>query len=105
MPNLPTTTSESKLRTRVGIDDGDPWPSYTFPGAYPIVYIADDSEVICSDCMNRESECIHFDGHPDGWLIIGADVYYEGPDDYCAHCNAVIPSAYGDPYADEADGE
>jgi hypothetical protein len=27
----------------------------------------------------------------------------EGPDDYCAHCGKVIPSAYGDPDASEDD--
>lgn len=96
--------SERDLRARVGIDDGDAWPAYAWPGGYPLVYVCDDGETLCAACMNRESESVHYDGSADGWRVDAVDVYYEGPSLQCAHCGATIDSAYGDPWADD-DGE
>jgi hypothetical protein len=73
------------------------WPAHAWPGGYPIVYLTDDGEILCADCMNRERECVHFHGDADGWRVDARDIHYEGPAEHCAHCGREIPSAYGDP--------
>lgn len=88
--------TEKEVREYVGIDAAEQWPAYAWPGGYPIIYLCDDSEVLCPDCMNNEGE-VHFGGIKDGWQIVAADVYYEGPQIICAHCGREIDSAYGDP--------
>jgi hypothetical protein len=79
-------------------DEAGNLPAYAWPGGYPLVYLADDGETLCAECVNTQ-EPIHFDGDADGWRVEGYDVFYEGPDDQCAHCYKSIPSAYGDPDA------
>lgn len=80
-------------------------PAYAFPGGYPVIYIASDGEVFCAPCANGEngSDARIANGPDDvpsdGWLLIGFDVFYEGPDEHCAHCGKAIASAYGDPAA------
>jgi hypothetical protein len=37
------------------------------------------------------------------WRCEGVQIHWEGPPESCAHCNAQIESAYGDPDADEAE--
>lgn len=95
------TDEERDIRRYVGIDAADPFPSFAFPGGYPILYVTDDAETLCARCVNDLSNPIHFTGDKDGWRVDGATIHYEGADEHCAHCNAVIESAYGDPYADE----
>jgi len=82
-------------------DDGKV-PKFAWPGGYPIVYLADDGETVCADCVNDPSNPIHEDGEADGWRIDGYDIHWEGPPEHCAHCNAEILSAYGDPSEDDA---
>jgi hypothetical protein len=96
-------TTETELRKRVGIDADEPWPAYAWPGGYPIVYVMNDGEVLCADCMNGQDESVHFGGESDDWQVIGADVFYEGADDNCAHCGQTIESAYGDPEESDTD--
>lgn len=71
------------------------FPTYTWPGAYPLIYLMDDGDVLCASCVNRE-DSVHFFGDRDGWLVVGVDAHWEGPDEHCAHCNVAIPSAYGE---------
>jgi hypothetical protein len=66
-----------------------------WPGGYPIYAILDDGEMLCHDCLL--SQPVHEGGEADGWRFEGAEVYWEGPNVQCAHCNAELESAYGDP--------
>ena len=80
--DLPERDSQGKL------------PAYAWPGGYPIIYFAKDMGVLCPKCANeytpeRDNE--------DQLKPVACDVYYEGPAEICEHCNAEIPSAYGDP--------
>lgn len=79
-------------------DDNDgKFPAYAWPGGYPIIYIANDGETVCADCMNDPSNAdwaFDKDSHD---RVVGWDIYYEGPPEHCVNCNAEIESAYGDP--------
>lgn len=71
---------------------------YAWPGGYPILLICDDGGVLCFDCARSEARQIIRsirDRVNDGWRVIGSDIHWEGPDEYCAHCGKAIPSAYG----------
>lgn len=83
-------------------DETGSLPAVAWPGSYPIVYLADDGEVLCAECVDTREE-VHFVGVADGWRVDGCDVHYEGPDAHCAHCWTVIPSAYGDPWDIDSD--
>ena len=70
---------------------------YVFPGAYTLYAVMDDGEMLCYDCCKENRNEIHENGVNDGWRFITADVYWEGPDMFCAHCNKPLKSEYGDP--------
>ena len=78
-------------------------PAYAWPGGYPVLYLTSDGETFCADCANGKngSMCRTVDGPDDmpgdGWRVDAWFVHYEGPPAFCCHCNAEIPSAYGDP--------
>ena len=74
--------------------------AWAWPGGYPIIAIMDGGEVLCFACIKGEAS-VHEGGDADGWRFEGAEVYWEGAPMNCAHCNAVIESAYGDPDAEE----
>jgi len=77
---------------------------YAFPGGYQINAIMSDGAMLCSGCVQdnlriiAESTAGDF---RDDWTFAGAEIYYEGPTEYCAHCGAEIKSEYGDPWANE----
>jgi len=77
---------------------------YAFPGGYQINAYMSDGAMLCSDCVRdnlriiAESTAADF---RDGWTFVGADVYWEGPPEYCAHCGTEIESEYGDFLASE----
>lgn len=76
---------------------------YAWPGGYPKVLIMSDGECLCSKCARSEYRAISAAtraGLRDGWRAEGVDIHWEGPAETCAHCNAEIESAYGDPDAD-----
>lgn len=73
---------------------------YAWPGGYPIVYVMNDGDILCSDCMNDPTNPVHFGGDTDDWRCIGRDVFLEGSPEHCANCNKIIESAYGDPAED-----
>ncbi len=79
-------------------DENGKYPSYGWPGGYPVIYICRDSGVLCPDCANGEngSDATVNNDDPQ-WDILGMDIYWEGPALQCDHCNADIESAYGDP--------
>jgi hypothetical protein len=79
---------------------------YAWPGGYPIYFHMSDGESLCFDCGHSEAPQIIRsirDHGNEGWRVVGADVYWEGPDMHCSHCNKSLPSAYGNP--DEGEGE
>jgi len=82
----------------VGKAEGEPWPSYAWPGGYSIVYYMADGEPLCPKCMNEERP----EADPDGWresdwTLAEAGVRWEGPAEQCMHCGKDMPSEYGDP--------
>lgn len=82
-------------------DDNGKLPAYAWPGGYPIIYICDDGGVLCPACANGEngSEAYTGEYQPElgrDWHIAGSQVHWEGPAEHCAHCNAIIESAYGE---------
>ena len=67
-----------------------------WPGGYPLALLTDDGGVLCPACVRREREQI-LDALPrSGWRADGAFVHWEGDPLRCDHCNASIPSAYGE---------
>ena len=80
-------------------------PAYSPWGAYPRIYYTREFESLCSDCATTEYfGWLYSLNTCDGWQYdppVHVDVYYEGPDVICADCSKPIPSAYGDPWADD----
>lgn len=70
------------------------YPAHTGLGAYPFVYLTENGEYVCPECVNNDVADVEED-------ITGYFVYYEGPTEWCIVCSAEIESAYGDPEADE----
>ena len=73
---------------------------YAWPGGYPRFALMEDGEAICRKCAAsnfRQLMRSTKDNARDGWTCIGAEINWESEDLTCAHCNAPIESAYGDP--------
>jgi hypothetical protein len=72
---------------------------YAWPGGYPVYVVLCDGARLCPQCARNNyrliSEQTHNPALDCGWGAIGAEVFWEGADDYCADCNAPLPSAYG----------
>jgi hypothetical protein len=69
------------------------WPA-SVDGGYPLIYYTADGAVLCSTCASTEASV---SAENEQWRLVGADIFYEGAAETCAHCNLVIESAYGDP--------
>jgi hypothetical protein len=72
---------------------------FAWPGGYPRYVVMADGELLCADCARKEYRQIiraTRDGLRDGWRAAGAEILWEGRET-CAHCNAELPSAYGEP--------
>ncbi len=73
---------------------------YAWPGGYPIYTVMSEGELLCPECARQNFRQIAEatrDGLRDGWQALGAEAYWEGADQQCAHCGKDLPSAYGDP--------
>lgn len=74
---------------------------FTYPGSYSVIYRTKDGGTLCASCANGEREEPVDDDVDDfleaQWHLVAADVYWEGPDMFCDHCNKVMASEYGDP--------
>ena len=73
---------------------------YAWPGGYQKALYLSDGERMCLTCAKQHFRSIvdstkH--NFRDGWAVEGVGIYWEGPTDYCCHCNAELPSEYGDP--------
>jgi hypothetical protein len=72
--------------------------AFAWPGGYPIVYICGDGGTLCPACANGENGSDASTTAEDKrWLLIGADIHWEGEPMACDHCCAEIESAYGAP--------
>lgn len=65
-------------------------------GGYPLLYLTDQGAILCADCATRNDS-----DDPDD-LLLGADIFYEGPPATCLGCDILIESAYGDPDANDS---
>lgn len=82
-------------------DSDGTFPSYAWPGGYPVIYICDDGGTLCPACANGQNGSgASPDSNDPSWRLIASDIHWEGPDEYCDHCGEAIPSAYGDPEED-----
>ena len=61
------------------------YPSYSWPGGYPLYYFTDEEEVVCPSCINKH------DSPP-----IAVEVNYADSRLCCGHCDTRIESAYGE---------
>lgn len=76
---------------------------YAWPGGYQLNAVMADGEYMCHECICNEDQVFQDDSKvdTDEWRFIAADIHYEGPSLYCAHCNKELKSEYGDPWEDE----
>lgn len=84
------------------------WVKYAWPGCYPIYYICQDGEAMCSKCANANFELTTDPDAGRDWFIVAGDINYEDNDLWCANCNEKIESAYGeeeDDFDDSMDGD
>ena len=108
--------------SEVCADDAVTFPAHAWPGGYPLAYLTGDGETLCADCATRQLASNRDDLRT---YLAGVEsiadlryfrvnatdtlaayfVHWEGPPEVCADCNAVIASAYGDPEADDDDGD
>jgi len=70
------------------------YPTYAWPGGYPLFYITKDGGVLCPKCVNENLELV--EGDDPQWRIVAYDINYEDTELYCDNCNEKIESAYGD---------
>ena len=72
---------------------------YAWPGGYELFLVTSDGGVLCAKCARAEFGLIArstIQGAQDGWRAEVVDIHWEGAAETCAHCNAEIPSAYGE---------
>lgn len=72
---------------------------YAWPGGYTVALYFADGERVCTGCARDEWKLI-CDDTINGWgqwRAGFAGVYWEGPPEYCTHCNEPQVSEYGDP--------
>lgn len=70
------------------------WPKRTWPGGYPIYYLAKDGGALCNKCANDNIELTSDPYAESDWRIVAADINYEDHDLYCDHCSQLIEAAY-----------
>ncbi len=72
---------------------------YAWPGGYPRYVVLTDGAMLCCDCARAQYRQISWATRANdrnGWGSIGVSIYYENDGSLCAHCGAVLESAYGD---------
>lgn len=81
------------------------YPTFAFPGGYPIIYLTADNAVLCPDCANGLNGSEASPDHDEKmWRLVACDVHYEGQPETCEHCQFQVHSAYGDPFEDDESG-
>lgn len=77
---------------------------YAWPGGYPRMFILEDGDALSFDGARanfRELVAAMRSRYRNGWRVAGCEIHWEGPPLQCAATGAEIPSAYGDPNAEE----
>ncbi len=68
-------------------------------GAYPVYTVLRDGGLLCAQCARDNYRHIsEHTRHPewsDDWAVVGAEVYWEGPEIDCTQCGHPLDSAYG----------
>lgn len=77
-----------QLLNTLNITSAADFPSYAWPGGYPVFYYTDNYDVLCPECARKTDE---FDEE-----ITGMEANWEDPDLYCHHCSGRIESAYAE---------
>ena len=77
-------------------------------GGYPLFAMTKDSGILCPKCCRENAkrivhETVFASWHDDQWTIEAVDVHWEGSPLTCDNCNEEIPSAYGDPEAEDTE--
>lgn len=68
-------------------------PAYTFPGAYPIVYVTPSNAHLCPDCAT----CALDDPYEyDAFKPVNYLIHMQGAPITCDECDRQIESAYGE---------
>lgn len=83
------TLAQAKATIRAGM--------FSWPGGYPLFFIADDGAPICFDCARAEFRQIasaFLNDMRDGWRIEACEINYEDDACQCANCSEWIPAAY-----------
>ena len=75
------------------------WPTYAWPGGYPLYYLTKDCGVLCPKCAN-DHLARTLDPDDDQFFVVAQEVNWEDQDMHCDHCGAHIKPAYG---GDDAD--
>lgn len=70
------------------------WPSWSWPGGYPLAYYTRDGGCLCPKCAN-ENLNLTLDKDYDQWCIVAQEINFEDSLQ-CDNCYAKIPAAYGD---------
>lgn len=73
---------------------------YAWPGGYPVSLLMSDGDTLCWACFKDEygaiAEALADDDIHSGWKPSSADINWEDPALYCAHCGDRIESAYAE---------
>ena len=73
---------------------------YAWPGRYPIYFMCEDGDDLHPHCVKETYRqvawAVRHNIHRDQWRVVAADVNWEDPSLYCAHCNKRIESAYAE---------
>ena len=88
------TTKQLKQQLRDG--------SFTWPGGYPLYFIASDGEALSFDAVRENLKSVIWSMRHkvnDGWRVTGCDVNWENSTLTCAHTGEPIESAYGEEVA------
>lgn len=71
-------------------DNNGKYPSFAWPGAYPLYYLDRENSCLCPDCANKDQDIEKFQ-------VVACDVHWEGEPMICDECGKSIESAYGIP--------
>lgn len=69
------------------------FPSFAWPGGYPLYYLDRAGNTLCPKCASRDIDASQ--------AVTACDVHWEGEALTCDDCGAAIDSAYGVPEPDE----
>ena len=72
---------------------------FAWPGGYRLHVVMDDGMFMCTDCARENyrliAQAVRYGDRGGGWSAVGAEPYWAGDDEPCAHCGKVIESEYG----------